>query len=343
MDEKTEEKVPGNATIIGGYSIFKAMGHDGEKKIRWKRKNHVWQQIGVVLSKSQAQNRIYQLFLPDFSEFNSFGPKGSYIPSFWSMSTAASVCAKNKEKLKLLVTAGPHAQKMVQMWLFGLAAWEPASEYVQPRVSLYRLTAHLTSAFVIYCGLFWIALSVVMPEQAADSVAWIRGAAKVERLTLPLSFIVGIMAVSGAFVAGNDAGHAYNTFPKMGDMWIPDDVFCMKPLIRNFFENTSTVQTLYPCNCNLNLNWQFVTVNKKLDIHPAVRFLIGSTISTVSMAALQVTFRDINTSILCTCFTWLCTSQPLWKIIHCRSVNRLKLKPLEWFCLLQLLPLDPKR
>jgi hypothetical protein len=37
-------------------------------------------------------------------------------------------------------------------------------------------------------------------------------------------------------------GHAYNTFPKMGDTWIPEDVFDMKPLIRNFFENTSTVQ-----------------------------------------------------------------------------------------------------
>lgn len=40
----------------------------------------------------------------------------------------------------------------------------------------------------------------------------------------------------------NCQGHAYNTFPKMGDTWIPEDVLDMKPLIRNFFENTSTVQ-----------------------------------------------------------------------------------------------------
>ena len=39
-------------------------------------------------------------------------------------------------------------------------------------------------------------------------------------------------------------GRAYNTFPKMVDTWIPDDIFDMKPLIRNFFENTSTVQVL---------------------------------------------------------------------------------------------------
>lgn len=30
---------------------------------------------------------------------------------------------ENKEGLKLLVTAGPHAQKMVGIWLFGSAAW----------------------------------------------------------------------------------------------------------------------------------------------------------------------------------------------------------------------------
>lgn len=40
----------------------------------------------------------------------------------------------------------------------------------------------------------------------------------------------------------NFQGHAFNTFPKMGDTWIPDDIFEMKPLMRNFFENTSLVQ-----------------------------------------------------------------------------------------------------
>lgn len=82
---------------------------------------------------------------------------------------------------------------------------EPPSEYSEPRVSPYRLAAHLTSAFVIYSGLVWTALSVVMPEPPAESVAWVHGAAKVKKLALPVSIIVGITAVSGAFVAGNDA------------------------------------------------------------------------------------------------------------------------------------------
>lgn len=165
---------------------------------------------------------------------------------------------------------------------------EPESEYVQPKVSPYRLAAHLTSAFVIYCGLFWTALTVVMPEPPGESLTWVHGASKVKRLALPVSFIVGITAISGAFVAGNDAGHAYNTFPKMGDSWVPDDIFSMRPLVRNFFENTSTVQLDHRILATATLIsicglwWK----SRKLDIHPAVRSLIGST---MGMAALQVT------------------------------------------------------
>ena len=50
-----------------------------------------------------------------------------------------------------------------------------------------------------------------MPEPPAESVAWVCGAAKVKRLALPISILVGITAVSGAFVAGNDA--VRNLFP----------------------------------------------------------------------------------------------------------------------------------
>ncbi|KAJ4846147.1 Cytochrome c oxidase assembly protein cox15 [Turnera subulata] len=122
----------------------------------------------------------------------------------------------------------------------------------------------------------------------AESVAWVHGAGKVKRLALPVGLIVGITAISGAFVAGNDAGHAYKTFPKMGDTWIPDDIFEMKPLIRNFFENTSTVQLDHrilatSTLASLGALWWFT---RKVDMHPTIRSLIGST---VGMAGVQVT------------------------------------------------------
>ncbi|KAI4366219.1 hypothetical protein MLD38_022123 [Melastoma candidum] len=171
--------------------------------------------------------------------------------------------------------------------IWGLIGWwmvksgAPICEYAQPRVSPYRLAAHLTSAVAIYCGLLWTALSVVFPEPPAESASWVRGAAKVKRIAAPVSLLVGITAISGAF------GHAFNTFPKMGDTWIPDDIFEMKPLVRNFFENTSLVQLDHRILATSTL----VAVGalwwstRKLDIHPAVQSLIGSTLG---MAAVQV-------------------------------------------------------
>ena len=48
--------------------------------------------------------------------------------------------------------------------------------------------------------------------------------------------------MSGAYVAGNDAGRAFNTFPKMGDNWFPENILELTPLWKNFVENTATVQ-----------------------------------------------------------------------------------------------------
>ncbi|XP_078158833.1 heme A synthase COX15-like [Carex rostrata] len=167
------------------------------------------------------------------------------------------------------------------------AALEPKSEWVQPRVSPYRLATHLTSAFVIYSGILWTALSVVMPEPPSGLLNWVHGATKIRRLALPVSFIVGLTAASGAFVAGNDAGHTYNTFPKMGDVWVPDDIFRKEPLIRNFFENTSLVQLNHRILAMTTLLavgalW---LASKRINLHPAAQSLIGSTLG---MATLQV-------------------------------------------------------
>jgi len=46
---------------------------------------------------------------------------------------------------------------------------------------------------------------------------------------------------AGAFVAGLDAGHAYNEFPLMGGQLVPAEYWAL-PGLRNFFENTAAVQ-----------------------------------------------------------------------------------------------------
>lgn len=44
-----------------------------------------------------------------------------------------------------------------------------------------------------------------MPDPPAESMNWVKGAARFRKLAIPVSAVVGITAISGAFVAGNDA------------------------------------------------------------------------------------------------------------------------------------------
>jgi cytochrome c oxidase assembly protein subunit 15 len=103
-------------------------------------------------------------------------------------------------------------------------------------VSQYRLSAHLTLATVIFAALVWTAMGYGNTRRPA---AW----------TVPLgsgAFAVVLLVIAqtalGGFVAGLDAGMAYNTWPLMDGKIIPDGLMVMDPAWRNLFENALTVQ-----------------------------------------------------------------------------------------------------
>jgi cytochrome c oxidase assembly protein subunit 15 len=109
----------------------------------------------------------------------------------------------------------------------------------RPHVSQYRLTAHLTMALVIYSYMLWVALGLwTNAEQTEDSPAPFG----LRLFASLLGGLIFITALSGGFVAGLKAGFAYNTFPLMDGHWIPEAMFLMSPVWRNFFENIATVQ-----------------------------------------------------------------------------------------------------
>ena len=75
--------------------------------------------------------------------------------------------------------------------------------------------------------------------------ASLRHAQNLRMGTLGTLTLTGLTILSGAFVAGNDAGNAYNTYPFMNDRWIPwEDMIDpeLEPKYRNLFETTATVQ-----------------------------------------------------------------------------------------------------
>lgn len=109
-----------------------------------------------------------------------------------------------------------------------------------PRVSQYRLAAHLSLAFVLYTLFLWSTLDHLLPAEKLTEVT--KAARRFRMLAHACKGMAFLTAVSGAFVAGLDAGLVYNSFPKMGDRWLPEDILSMNPVQRNFTENPTTVQ-----------------------------------------------------------------------------------------------------
>jgi cytochrome c oxidase assembly protein subunit 15 len=104
-----------------------------------------------------------------------------------------------------------------------------------PHVSHYRLTAHLVAAFLIYAYMFWVALTLLFPPGDANRHP-------LYGKTVVLTALITVTVISGGFVAGLKAGKIYNTFPKMGQYWIPPDFLALEPAWKNFFDNMATVQ-----------------------------------------------------------------------------------------------------
>ena len=104
-----------------------------------------------------------------------------------------------------------------------------------PHVSQYRLTAHLFAAFLIYAYMFWVAMSLLFPATGTERHPWYRK-------SFALTALLCVTIISGGFVAGLKAGKIYNTFPMMGDYWLPPGIMALEPFWRNFFDNMTTVQ-----------------------------------------------------------------------------------------------------
>ncbi|KAL4943651.1 hypothetical protein BDV06DRAFT_189340 [Aspergillus oleicola] len=131
-----------------------------------------------------------------------------------------------------------------------------------PRVSQYRLTAHLGAAFACYTAMLWNGLAILRSHRLlSDPDAGIKLLDQLRdpklkffrRSVAGLAALVFVTVLSGALVAGLDAGLIYNEFPWMGNGLAPP----MQELFdarysrhedrsdlwwRNILENPSTVQ-----------------------------------------------------------------------------------------------------
>jgi cytochrome c oxidase assembly protein subunit 15 len=102
-------------------------------------------------------------------------------------------------------------------------------------------------ALAIFAGTVTPALWLLAPARtvalAPQAVAALES---IRRAMLPATLATGLTLLSGPFVAGNDAGRAYNNWPKMGYDWVPPEVveFWKNPRekISTLFEDTAVIQ-----------------------------------------------------------------------------------------------------
>src|SRR5471030_2728463 len=153
-----------------------------------------------------------------------------------------------------------------------------------PRVSQYRLTAHLSIALAIYATMLWTALGLLYPLARGK----VTSPAPLRRVSWIVTAVVAYMVVTGGFVAGIRAGFAYNTFPLMNGHLVPPEIFMLEPWHRNFFNNMATVQFDHRLGAwllALLVPWFWLKA-RRVEVSPRAR-LTGHLL--LGMLALQVT------------------------------------------------------
>ncbi|MDA9789563.1 COX15/CtaA family protein [Amylibacter sp.] len=128
--------------------------------------------------------------------------------------------------------------------LQGAIGWWMVSSGLEGRmldVASYRLATHLGLAFVILGTLIWFAWQL---RQSEMDLFQRRRNQENRLVTLAsiLLVLVFLQILSGALVAGIDAGRGYIDWPLMNGEFLPSESFDYIPFWSNFFENPALVQ-----------------------------------------------------------------------------------------------------
>ena len=104
-------------------------------------------------------------------------------------------------------------------------------------VSHYRLSIHLITAFIIISSIFWLLRNLTLKQN--KSFFYFSYNNFPFQILLLLIFV---QIIIGAFVSGLDAGRIYQSWPLMGNNYLPDDISIIR--LSNIFEfnNHSLVQ-----------------------------------------------------------------------------------------------------
>jgi heme a synthase len=110
----------------------------------------------------------------------------------------------------------------------------------QPRVSHFRLAAHLLLAFATGALALWVALDATTPRSPARSSRPLH-----RRLIAALIALVLVQVVYGAFMAGTRAGYYYGTFPDMHGSYGPASFFTSGAFLSDALHSAPAIHWLH--------------------------------------------------------------------------------------------------
>ena len=150
------------------------------------------------------------------------------LPLLWFAVRKAIPAGYGKRLLFLLVLGG--LQGAIGWWMVASGLSERTD------VSHVRLAVHLLMALFLFGAVLWTALDLLSPASTRR---------RVPTLAIWALCFLGLQLMFGAYVAGLNAGYAFNTWPLMGDELYPAATPWLEPLLRNFVDNPIMVQFVH--------------------------------------------------------------------------------------------------
>ena len=127
----------------------------------------------------------------------------------------------------------------ILMLFQGIVGWYMVKSGLVQKVSVshYRLSIHLSMALIIASSIFWVLKNI---KDKKNKIFF-----NFFGEYLPFQFLISIIflqVIIGAFVSGLDAGMIYQTWPLMGNTYVPNDIVLNKIEHYIDFDNHSLVQ-----------------------------------------------------------------------------------------------------
>ena len=127
----------------------------------------------------------------------------------------------------------------VLIFLQGVVGWYMVKSGLVNNITVshYRLATHLSLALIIISIIFWLIINIIFKKKKIFF--------KIVYHNVPflgLIFLLFIQIIIGSFVSGLDAGRIYQTWPMMGNNFLPDDLLFNNLNNLLNFNNHSLVQ-----------------------------------------------------------------------------------------------------